>query len=380
MHRQRIISVLPPFIQGVTALATYSEYLFGKCNTDFQQMNCSRSISSNNSACTTTTYLLTNSMVRSPSWAVNWFAASQEIPRISRNPKVHYRTHKRPPPVSILGQPNPVHIPTSHLLEIHPYIHPSTPRSPQWSPSLLFPHQDPIDPSLLTHTRHMPSLSHSSRFFIANITDIIRSYELFLIILRFVCCQMYYVLNIFCYKKLNLFEKYLIAEWHSAIYPHNVKRLNWFCSRRQVAVCQSTAWHNHFEDIQFSTSKNRSSWRQAVWFQEMTCATDTLLEHTVHDVSSNRHAGVFVVPVHWQSLAWIWNWELFCEFKEAETPSNPVPVMCYYHQNTFISVMHGISQTGPVAHPASCKGYRVIPGGKAAEAWRWSHTPILCRG
>ena len=52
-------------------------------------------------------------MVQSPSWAANWFAASQEIPRIPRNPKVHYRTHKRPPPVSILGQPNPVHIPTS---------------------------------------------------------------------------------------------------------------------------------------------------------------------------------------------------------------------------------------------------------------------------
>ena len=74
------------------------------------------------------------SMVQSPSWAANWFAASQEIPRISRNPKVHYRTHKRPPSVSILSQPNPVHIPTSHLLEIHPnIIHPSTPRSPQWS-------------------------------------------------------------------------------------------------------------------------------------------------------------------------------------------------------------------------------------------------------
>ena len=67
------------------------------------------------------------------SWEANWFAASQEIPRISRNPKVHYRTHKLPPTVSILGQPNPVHIPTSHLLEIHPnIIHPSTPRSPQW--------------------------------------------------------------------------------------------------------------------------------------------------------------------------------------------------------------------------------------------------------
>ena len=96
-------------------------------------------------------------MVQSP-WAANCFAASQEIPRISRNPKVHYRTHKRTPPVSILGQPNPVHIPTSHLLEIHPNnIHPSTPRSPQWSLSLRFPHQEPIHPPLLTHTRHMHS-------------------------------------------------------------------------------------------------------------------------------------------------------------------------------------------------------------------------------
>ena len=66
----------------------------------------------------------------------SWFAASQEIPRISRNLKVHYRTHKHPPTVSILGQPNPVHILTSHLLEIHSnIIYPSTPRSPQWSPS-----------------------------------------------------------------------------------------------------------------------------------------------------------------------------------------------------------------------------------------------------
>ena len=74
------------------------------------------------------TYLLTYSMVQSPSWEANWFTASQEIPRISRNPKVHYRTHKRPPHVSIPGQPNPVHIPTSQLLQIHPnIIHPSWP-------------------------------------------------------------------------------------------------------------------------------------------------------------------------------------------------------------------------------------------------------------
>ena len=90
----------------------------------------------------------------------------KKFPAFLWNPKVHYRTHKRPSPVPILCQPNPVHIPTSHLLEIHPnIIHPSTPRSPQWSLSLRFPHQDPIHPSLLTHTRHMPSPSHSSRFY-----------------------------------------------------------------------------------------------------------------------------------------------------------------------------------------------------------------------
>ena len=86
--------------------------------------------------------------------------------RDSRNPKVHYRTHKRPPPVSILGQPNLVHIHTSHLLESRPnIIHPSTLRSPQWSLSLRFPHQDPTNPPLLTHTCHIPSPSNSSRFY-----------------------------------------------------------------------------------------------------------------------------------------------------------------------------------------------------------------------
>ena len=89
-------------------------------------------------------------MVYCPSWAANWFATSQEIPRISRNPNVHYRTHKRPPTVSILNHPNPVHITTSHLLDIRPnIIHPSTPKSPQWSLSFRFPHQDPIRPPLL---------------------------------------------------------------------------------------------------------------------------------------------------------------------------------------------------------------------------------------
>jgi hypothetical protein len=123
------------------------------------------------------TYLLTYSMVQSPSWAANGFAASQEIPRISRKPNVRYRTHKRTPPVSILGQSNPVRMPTSHLLEIHPnIIHPSTPRSTQWSPSLRFPHQDPIYSPLLTHTCHMPSPSHCTIIII--IIIIINSHSL----------------------------------------------------------------------------------------------------------------------------------------------------------------------------------------------------------
>ena len=70
-----------------------------------------------------------------------------KFPAFLWNPKIHYRTQKRPPTVPILGQLNPVHIPTSHLLEIHPIIiYSSMPRSPQWSLSLRFPHQDPIRP------------------------------------------------------------------------------------------------------------------------------------------------------------------------------------------------------------------------------------------
>ena len=60
-------------------------------------------------------------MERSPSWEANRFSASQEIPCILWNPKVHYRIHR--------------------ILNI---ILPSTPGYPKLSLSFRFPHKNPV--------------------------------------------------------------------------------------------------------------------------------------------------------------------------------------------------------------------------------------------
>jgi len=117
-------------------------------------------------------YLLTNSMVQSPSWESNRFSASQEIPHILWDPKVYYHIHKYPPPVPILSQLDPAHTSTSHFLKLQlNIILPSAPGSPHWSLSLSFPHQNPVHDSPHPHTCHMTCPSHSSWFYHSHNTE-----------------------------------------------------------------------------------------------------------------------------------------------------------------------------------------------------------------
>jgi hypothetical protein len=58
-------------------------------------------------------------MEPSPSWEANSHSATQEIPSLSQNPKVHYRVRKSPQLVPVLTQMNPVHATPSYFSKIH---------------------------------------------------------------------------------------------------------------------------------------------------------------------------------------------------------------------------------------------------------------------
>ena len=134
-------------------------------DTPDHQMQNLRNVNSGKTVESSGRYLLTYCMEQSPSWEANRFPASQEIPHILWNPKVHYRIHKCPLPVPILRQLDPVRNPTSHFLNIHlNIILASTPRSPKWSLSLRFPHQNPVYASHLPHTRYTPHPAYSFDF------------------------------------------------------------------------------------------------------------------------------------------------------------------------------------------------------------------------
>ena len=89
---------------------------------------------------------------QSRSRGANRSSADQEIPRILWHTQVHYRIHKSQPPVLILNQINPVHVPLSRL-EIHfNIILPFKSRSSKWSLSFGFPHQSPVWTSFVSRT------------------------------------------------------------------------------------------------------------------------------------------------------------------------------------------------------------------------------------
>jgi hypothetical protein len=113
---------------------------------------------------------LTYCIQQSPSWEANRTSDSQNIPRILRNPKVHYRIHKNPPPVPVLSQIDPIYVPphpTSRRSTFNT-IFLSTPGSFKWPLSLMFPHQNSVCTSPLPHTCYMPFPYQSTWFYHPN--------------------------------------------------------------------------------------------------------------------------------------------------------------------------------------------------------------------
>jgi hypothetical protein len=69
---------------------------------------------------------------------LTWSSASQEPPWILWNPKIHYRIHNIPPPVTVQSQIDPIHALPALFTKIHfNIILPFTPGSIKWPSSCL---------------------------------------------------------------------------------------------------------------------------------------------------------------------------------------------------------------------------------------------------
>jgi hypothetical protein len=106
-----------------------------------------------------TNYSHTNSMHQIYSGEANRSIVSQQIFPTLWNPNVHYRFIKIPSSARILCQIQSALPP--HLLKIHfNSTLPSTSRFSKWSPSLRFPHHNPV-PQSSPHTCYTSNQSHS---------------------------------------------------------------------------------------------------------------------------------------------------------------------------------------------------------------------------
>jgi hypothetical protein len=91
---------------------------------------------------------------------INKSSATEEIPRILWQPKVHSRFHNSPPIVLILSNIKPVHAFQFYVKTQFNIILPRSPRYSRRSLSLKFSNQNSVCLSLLLHTCHIPRPSH----------------------------------------------------------------------------------------------------------------------------------------------------------------------------------------------------------------------------